>query len=43
MNEYLNTTLKVIAVLVAGFAANAGMTLLSAPGHTGTALAVGYA
>ncbi len=41
MNEDFNTTLKVIGVLVAGFAANAGMTLLSAPGHTGTALAVG--
>lgn len=41
MNEHLNTTLKVIAALAAGFAANVGMTLLSAPGHTGTALAAG--
>lgn len=41
MNEDSKTTLKDIAFLVAGFTANAGMTLLSAPGYTGTALAVG--
>ena len=41
MNEYLNTTLKVIVFLVVGFTVNAGMTLLSAPGHTGTALVAG--
>lgn len=41
MNEDLNTTLKVIAALAAGFTANVGMTLLSAPGNTGVALAAG--
>ncbi len=39
MDTHLNTTLKVIAALATAAAANAGMTLLSAPGHTGTALA----
>lgn len=41
MNEDLNTTLKVIAALATSGVANTGMTLLSAPGHTGTALAAG--
>ena len=41
MNQDFNTTLKVIAVLAAAFMANAGMSLLSAPGHTGMALAAG--
>lgn len=39
MDPHLNTTLKVIAALATAGATNAGMTLLSAPGHTGTALA----
>jgi hypothetical protein len=39
MDQHLNTTLKVIAALTTAGAANAGMTLVSAPGHTGTALA----
>ena len=41
MNEDLRTALKVIAFLATAFVANAGMTLLSAPGYTGTALAAG--
>ncbi len=41
MNDDLNTTLKVIAFLATAFAANVGMTLLSAPGYMGTALAAG--
>ncbi|MBC7618616.1 MAG: hypothetical protein H7293_06450 [Candidatus Saccharibacteria bacterium] len=41
MNQDFNTTLKVASVLAAAFVANAGMTVLSAPGHTGTALAAG--
>jgi hypothetical protein len=41
MNDDLNTTLKVIAFLATAGAANVGMTLLSAPGYTGTALAAG--
>lgn len=41
MNADFNTTLKVIAFLATGFAANAGMTLLSAPGHTSLAIAAG--
>lgn len=41
MNNDSNTTLKVIAFLATAFAANVGMTLLSAPGYTGTALAAG--
>lgn len=41
MNDDSRTTLKVIAALATGFVVNAGMTLVSAPGHTGTALAAG--
>lgn len=41
MNEHLNTTLKVVATLATGFAANYVMTLSAAPGYSGTALAVG--
>lgn len=39
MEPHVNTTLKVIAALATAGAVNAGMTLVSAPGHTGMALA----
>lgn len=41
MNEHSIATLKVIAALAIGFAANFSMTLLAAPGNGGIAVGVG--
>ena len=41
MNEHSMTTLKVLASLAIGFAANFSMTLIAAPGNGGIAIAVG--
>lgn len=41
MNEHSITTLKVIAALSIGFAANFSMALIAAPGNGGIAIAVG--